>query len=220
MNKLEIFIDTGDIGEIKKGLELYPLTGITTNPIIFKKECKNRRDYFNLIEELIKLPIEKVLIQVPGKTSFEMIKNARKVADISNKITIKIPIDKKEGFNVINKLHKEGVKALATELMNVTQAILAAYSNAEYVAPFMNFVEKAGRNSSLLIKNIRTVYDRIKTQTKIIAADIKTISNFNEAVLNGADAATLSYGLLDILGYDSLSREMGKIMNKNWSFYF
>ena len=60
------FLDTADLDAIKKAVDLYPLSGVTTNPTIVARENKPLTDIILGIRELI--GTERLLhVQVIGK---------------------------------------------------------------------------------------------------------------------------------------------------------
>ena len=74
---MEYMLDTANIEMIKMGVEIFPITGITSNPSIIKKEGKI--DFFNHFKKIREIiGIEKTLhIQVVAEECEGILKEAR-----------------------------------------------------------------------------------------------------------------------------------------------
>ena len=86
---MKFFIDTANIDEIKKGIEMGLVDGVTTNPSLLSKE---KRDPQAIIKEILSIVEGPVSLEVVSTNSKEMIEESRKLASLGQNAVIKIPM--------------------------------------------------------------------------------------------------------------------------------
>lgn len=162
---MKIFVDTGDIEEIKKTKDYGILDGVTTNPSLMKKAVeKLKAEGKNTdVEEYIKKILEvckgvPVSLEVIGNTYNNMVREGRlifkKFNGVSGNVVVKVPVDPTfdgkenhfDGLKAVKALSDEGIPVNCTLIFTPEQALLAAKAGAKYVSPF------AGRIDDLLRK--------------------------------------------------------------------
>lgn len=193
---MEFLFDTANIEEIKKYNEIYPITGVTSNPSIIKKEGKI--DFFAHFKEIRAIiGSEKTLhVQVTADDFDLMLKEADAIlTNIDDKVYIKVPTTE-EGLKVMRTLKRDGVGITATAIYTKIQAYLAMEAQADFIAPYYNRME----NLDICAKDcIACMAQQITLggyQTKILAASFKNIAQVNTAFAVGAHTATLAPELL------------------------
>ena len=107
---MKFFLDTASIKEIKEGIELSMVDGVTTNPTLLSKETGDPIEILKSISKIVKGPVSAEVISTDVE---DMVKEGKKLADISENINIKIPVT----FNGLKatrilqkKLHWNGQK--------------------------------------------------------------------------------------------------------------
>jgi len=164
---MKIFIDTGDIEEIKKAYSFGILDGVTTNPSLIKAAVNDKSSGtgISLSEYIIEiLNVAKgtpVSLEVIGSTYQEMVSEARKIYKVFNKVAgnvyVKIPVnpsmDEKgsnsfDGIKAIKTLSDEGIPINCTLVFTPEQAMLAAKAGASFVSPFAGRVDDHIRKSN------------------------------------------------------------------------
>ena len=130
---MKFFIDTANIDDIKKGIELGMVDGVTTNPSLVAKEPRPFNDILHDICKLVDGPIsaEVVSLEADG-----MVAEAHELVKIGENIVIKVPMIA-EGLKAVKRLAAEGIKTNVTLIFSVSQALLAAKAGASYVSPFV-----------------------------------------------------------------------------------
>ena len=207
-------MDTIILDEIKNAMNSGFVYGITCNPFLFKNDLK--KPYKELIEELIPYVKNEFHVQVPGRDNKEYIQNAQRIYDIDpNKIIIKIPTWH-EGIKAIKVLKETGVRITATAVTSVTQAIVVALLEVDYVAPFVTRLDESGYDGLKTLKDIIEIYRNNSVKTKILAASIRTPRQVIEAYKLGAYAVTVKYSLFTRLVESPVSQEIIKQMNNIW----
>ena len=184
---MKFFIDTANIDEIKKGVEMGLVDGVTTNPSLVAKEDK---PFEEIITEICKIVDGPISAEVVSLEAAGMIEEAKKLAAIDEKIVIKIPMII-EGIKAVKKLTAEGIKTNVTLLFSAAQALLAAKAGATYVSPFVGRLDDIGAPSMDLISDIVTIYDNYGYQSEIIVASVRSPQHVLDAALIGADIATI-----------------------------
>jgi transaldolase len=184
---MKFFIDTANLEEIKKGLEMGMVDGVTTNPSLIAKE---KQSFEEIIAEICKLVDGPVSAEVVSLEAEGMLVEAKKLAKIADNIVIKIPMIV-EGLKAVKKLSAEGIKTNVTLVFSSAQALLAAKAGASFVSPFVGRLDDIGTPSMDLINDIVTVYDNYGYQSEIIVASVRNPQHVMDAALIGADIATI-----------------------------
>lgn len=194
---MEFLLDTANIEEIKHLNDCLPLSGVTTNPSIIKKEGKI--DFFHHMKEIRKIiGFNKTLhVQVVATDYEGMVKDAEAILEnIDEEIYIKIPVTK-EGLKAIRELKSRNVNVTATAIYTKAQAYLAIASGADYIAPYYNRMEKLDIDPKDNIRSMANLIKQYDSQTRILAASFKNIGQVNTAFEIGAQAATISADILE-----------------------
>lgn len=196
---MELLIDTANISKIKTLQNVLPLSGVTTNPSILKKE--GSIDFFAHLRKIRDIiGIEQTLhVQVTATTSEEMLKEAHAILDaIDSSVYIKVPVTI-EGLKAIKELKKQKINVTATAIYTKVQGFLAIASGVDYLAPYYNRMEILGTNSKNVVLSLRQEIERTNSNSKILGASYKTIEQINATFDSGAQAITFSPELVEQL---------------------
>ena len=197
---MEFLLDTANIDMIKKAMDIIPITGVTSNPSIIKRE--KPQDFFAHMKEIrMLIGNERTLhIQVTRSDTEGMIKDAEIILEkIDHDVYIKVPVTA-EGLKAIRYLKKEKVNVTATAIYGSGQGLLAIEAGADYIAPYYNRMENLDIDSEKIISGFSKTIETYKYSTKILAASFKNMSQINKAFLAGAHCVTLDPNLiLDML---------------------
>jgi transaldolase len=190
--KMKFFIDTANLDEIKKGIELGLVDGVTTNPTLIAKE---KRDPQVLIREILSIVEGPVSLEVISEKKDGMCKEAEELAQLGQNVVVKIPMTE-EGIKAVKYLSKEGIKTNVTLIFHPLQALIAAKSGATYVSPFIGRLDDISSRGMGIVKEIYTIFKNYGFQTEIIVASIRNPIHVLEAALLGAHVATIPYSVL------------------------
>lgn len=185
---MEYYIDSGDVGQIKALKEWLPLDGVTINPSLVAEEGK---ELFSLIDALLPLVDKYLHVQVLARDKRGMIEEAHRLAVISEKIVVKIPVSQ-QGLAAIKKLDTSEIKVTATGLFGVTQALTAAKAGASYLAPYVSRVDRMEQSGITPVREMLETLDFHNYRSKIIVASIKNANQVKELIRLGVEAMTLS----------------------------
>lgn len=184
---MKFFIDTANIDEIKKGVEMGLVDGVTTNPSLIAREDK---PFEKIIAEICEIVDGPVSAEVVSLDADGMVEEAKKLAAIHENIVIKIPMIL-EGIKAVKILTAEGIRTNVTLIFSAVQALLAAKVGATFVSPFVGRLDDIGAPSMDLISDIVGIYDNYGYQSEIIVASVRSPQHVMDAALIGADIATI-----------------------------
>jgi transaldolase len=212
---MKFFLDTANIDEIAKGLELGIIDGVTTNPTLVSKENAPFEVRIKQICELVKGPVSAEVISID---SVGMIEEARKLAKISQYVVIKIPMTE-EGIKAVTRLKDEGIRTNVTLIFSPLQALVAAKAGASYVSPFVGRLDDIGHDGMELVSDIKTIFINYGFETNIIVASIRHPTHILTAAKIGADIATIPYSVLTRIMKHPLTDAGIQTFMKDWQDY-
>jgi len=189
---MQLFLDTANVEEIKEIASWGILNGITTNPSLLAKEGVSVKDFMAEIAPVISGPLS---LEVTAENRDAMVEQALHLIKYGDNVVIKLPLTA-EGLAACSKLKALGIPTNLTLVFSANQALMAARAGATYVSPFVGRLNDLGSEGKQLISEIRQIFDRYGIETKIIAASIRTARDVTDAALNGADIATIPYGVM------------------------
>jgi transaldolase len=215
---MEIFLDTASVNEIRKTLPWGLISGVTTNQKIFlaEKGC-NFRDRVQEILSLVDGPLSVELTRTGG-TNEEMIKEAMEYSKWNSKnIVIKVPMfGDGRGLEIIAKLRKRRVKTNATAIVSVNQVVLAAKAGATYASIFFNRVRDAGEDAERVVRESRSLLDRMQTRTKLIVGSMRKPEDVTQAAIAGAHIVTIPYKILVQMPFHKKTEETIAEFDRAW----
>jgi transaldolase len=186
---MKIFLDTADIGEIRRAADASLIDGITTNPSLMMQAAGGRdpRDLFKEICETVDGPVSAEVVAVEKDT---MVAEGKRLAKIHDNIVVKVPLTE-DGLRACRALRADGIRVNVTLCFSVTQAHLAAKAGATFISPFVGRIDDISGDGMELIGQIRQVYDNYGFETEILVASIRHPQHVVQSLLLGADCATM-----------------------------
>lgn len=218
-----IFLDTGNLDEIRKYHALGVVRGVTTNPTILSKEGaadgwegveRRCREIARLIDPL---PLS---VEVTTNEPEEMAEQARTFGAWAENINVKIPIHGPEGgtdnLRLIHALEtQDDIRINVTAMMSAQQCLLAAMAGATYVSLFGGRVNNMGYNACGEIRRLRGLLDAFGSPAKIIVGSTREALNIIEWFEAGADIVTAVPTLLDVMLVHPYSKETVQMFLKD-----
>lgn len=190
---MQIFLDTANLEEIRAGMDLGLVDGVTTNPTLIAREKCKFKDRVIEICELVQGPVSAEVIA----THYEaMLEQAREISSWSKYVVVKLPLTT-DGLRAIRQLDREGIETNCTLCFSLNQAYLAAKAGATYVSPFVGRLDDISQDGMQLISEIREVWDQYNFATKILAASLRHPQHVRQSLLYGADIATLPFKVFE-----------------------
>lgn len=186
---MKIFLDTADVGEIRRAADAGLIDGVTTNPSLLAKVAGDRepREIFTEIAEIVDGPVSAEVVALDAPT---MLAEGKRLAALHPNIVVKVPLTE-EGLRACRGLRAEGVGVNVTLCFSVSQALLAAKAGATFISPFIGRIDDISGDGTELISQIKQVYDNYGVETQILAASARHPVHVVESMMLGADCCTL-----------------------------
>jgi len=198
---MKIFIDSGDIGEIKEATQMGAIDGVTTNPSLLAKAGKPIRQAILEICEVVDGPVS---AEVLSTDTEGMLKEGRELAKLHPNVVVKIPLIV-DGLKATRVLSSEKIKTNVTLCFSPAQAVLAAKAGATYISPFVGRIDDLAEDGMKLIEQLVTIYGNYDFETEILVASVRHPVHFVQAALLGADVATLPFKVITQLAQHPLT---------------
>jgi transaldolase len=187
---MKFFIDTANLAEIKEAHDLGVLDGVTTNPSLMAKEgISGKNNVFRHYKAICDIVEGDVSAEVISTDLEGMIREGEELAELDDKIVVKIPMIK-DGVKALKYFSEKGIKTNCTLIFSAGQALLAAKAGASYVSPFVGRLDDISFDGIQLIEQIRTIYDNYGFDTEILAASIRNPIHILRCAEIGADVMT------------------------------
>ncbi len=198
---MKFFIDTANIDEIKKGVAMGMVDGVTTNPSLIAKEDKPFEEILKEICETVDGPISAEVVSLDAEG---MVAEGRELAKIHDNIVIKVPMIT-EGLKAVKQFAAEGIKTNVTLVFSASQALLAAKAGASFVSPFVGRLDDISLTGMDLVSEIMAIYDNYGFQTEVIVASVRSPMHVLDSALIGAHIATIPLKVIEQLAKHPLT---------------
>lgn len=209
---MQLFLDTANVDEIREAWSWGVIDGVTTNPTHVAATGRNLE---SVLEEIFQIVDGPVSIEAVATDTAGIIEQGRRIAALHRNAVVKIPVTV-DGVRAARVLSQEGIKTNVTLCFSPLQAFLAAKVGATYISPFVHRLDLTGHDGGEIVRQIRRIYDNYGFKTKILVASIRSPKQVLDALLAGADVATMPFGVLRAL-YDHPQTEAGlALFLKDW----
>lgn len=198
---MKFFIDTGNIDEIREGLALGMVDGVTTNPTLVAKEHK---DFDTVVREILEIVDGPVSLEVVSLDAEGMVKEGRELAKLAENVVVKVPM-LTEGLKATKILYEEGIKVNQTLIFSPIQALMAAKAGAAYVSPFVGRLDDVSHIGMDIVEQIVTIFSNYDFDCEVLVASIRNPLHVLDAALMGADVATIPFKVLTQLAKHPLT---------------
>ncbi|MFC5409870.1 fructose-6-phosphate aldolase [Larkinella bovis] len=187
---MKFFIDTANLDDIREAQELGILDGVTTNPSLMAKEkITGKNNIMQRYKAICEIVDGDVSAEVIATTYKEMIAEGEELAEIDDKIVVKVPMIR-DGIKAINYFSEKGIKTNCTLVFSAGQALLAAKAGATYVSPFIGRLDDISVDGVALIEQIALIYRNYSYATEILAASVRHPMHIIQCAEVGADVMT------------------------------
>jgi len=190
---MEIFVDSADLGAIRRWVEYGVADGVTTNPSIMLK-CGVRDLEAGARTIAVAIGDRPLSVEVTTNDHELMLMQGRTFATWASSIVVKIPVINEDGepsLGVISTLEREGVRVNATACLSFAQAMLAVKAGATYVSLFAGRIGDEGGEPSEVIRRTRAWLDDWHYSSRIIVGSIRSVHDVTSAAEAGAHIVTV-----------------------------
>jgi transaldolase len=192
---MKFFLDTANVAEIREGLALGLVDGVTTNPSLIARE---QRPFRPLVEEICALVPGDVSLEVVATDFDGMVKEGEELAQIAPNAVVKCPITR-DGLKAVRYLSGKGIRVNQTLCFSATQALLSAKAGATYISPFLGRLDDIAHVGMDLVRDICAIYRAQGFATQVLAASIRNPLHVIDAAKAGAHVATMPFAVLEQL---------------------
>ena len=211
---MRIFIDSGDVEDIRKAVDTGLIDGVTTNPSLI---AKTGRKFREVVEEICGIVSGPVSAEAMAETAEGMVEEAVELSSISPNIVVKIPMTV-EGLKAVPVLEREKeIRTNVTMVFSPTQALLAMKAGASYVSIVLSRLDAIGNESEILVADTMAAKENYGFHSEIIAGSVKTQNHLLACIRHGVDIATIPPALFFQMFKHALTKEGLEGFKKDWA---
>jgi transaldolase len=198
---MSIFIDSANFAHVKTAMEFGWVKGITTNPLLM---AQSEMEPSELLKTLRTVSHGPIFYQLTSNTFESCISEAHQALDILEKqLVVKLP-PTELGFRLCSELSSR-IPCCPTAIYSPSQALIAREAGAQYLAVYVNRATRLMGDGLKLLGDIAEVL--IHSQTKLLAASLKSPQEASLAFSAGATDLTLPFSTLNEMWKNPLSEE-------------
>jgi len=186
---MKIFLDTASLKEIREGVALGVVDGITTNPSLLAKESGDPEEILLEICRTVDGPISAEVVATDAEG---MVREGRHWAGLHKNIVVKCPCTA-EGLKATKVLSGDGHRVNMTLIFSSTQALLAAKAGASYVSPFVGRLDDISTPGMELVGDIVGIFRNYEFRCEVLAASLRHSMHVVEAARLGAHIGTMPF---------------------------
>ncbi|QMV51484.1 fructose-6-phosphate aldolase [Ewingella americana] len=194
---MELYLDTADVGAVKRLSRILPLQGVTTNPSIVAKERKSLWEVLPALRDALG-GTGKLFAQVLASDAEQMVAEAVSMTQRVPGLVVKVPVTA-EGLAAIKKLKLMNIPTLGTAVYGAGQGLLSALAGAEYVAPYVNRLDAQGGDGIAMVTELQQLLSLHAPGAKVLAASFRTPRQAMDCLLAGCQSITLPVDIAEQL---------------------
>lgn len=185
---MKIFLDTAHIPSIKKWLATGLIDGVTTNPSHLSKEGGDPKK--QVLEICSLLPEGQISIEVTESDPEALYKQAKAISKLAPNVVVKVPCHA-NFYPVIKRLIDEDVQLNITLVFSLVQGLMMCKMGVTMISPFVGRLDDIDVDGIDLLCEMRDMVERYDYETEILAASLRGVRHFHQAITAGADIVTL-----------------------------
>lgn len=193
---MKLFVDTGDIEEVKRAAEWGVLDGVTTNPTLIAKSGKGFKETVLAICEAV--PGGDISAEVVATDYDTMLKEALEIASWHPQIVVKVPLIE-PGVRLVKTLSDKGIKTNVTLVFTVGQALMAAKAGATYISNFVGRVDDLTTDGMNAVTETVEMVATYGYRSEVLVASVRHPLHVLQAIQSGAHVATMPLKVIEAL---------------------
>ncbi|MBL8060972.1 MAG: fructose-6-phosphate aldolase [Chthonomonas sp.] len=193
---MKLFVDTGDVEEVRKAAEWGVLDGVTTNPTLIAKGGKGFKETVLKICELV--PGGAISAEVIATDYDTMLKEALEVSSWHPQVVVKVPLIE-PGVRLVKTLSDKGIRTNVTLVFTVSQALMAAKAGATYISNFVGRVDDLSTDGMTAVANTVAMVDTYGFQSEVLVASVRHPLHVVQAIEAGAHVATMPFKIMEMM---------------------
>lgn len=193
---MKLFVDTGDIEEVRQSAEWGIIDGVTTNPTLIARTGRGFRETVLKICEL--LPGGAISAEVVATDYDLMLKEALEISSWHEQIVVKVPLIE-PGVRLVKTLADRGIRTNVTLVFTVSQALLAAKAGATFISNFVGRVDDISGDGMQAVAETVDMVNAFGYPSEVLVASIRHPQHVVQAVQAGAHVSTMPFKILQML---------------------
>jgi transaldolase len=193
---VKLFVDTGDIDEVRQAAEWGILDGVTTNPTLIAKSGRGFRETVLEICDLV--PNGDISAEVVATDFDEMLKEALEISSWHPNIVVKVPLIE-PGVRLVRELSDRGIRTNVTLVFSVSQALLAAKAGATYISNFVGRVDDMSDDGMVAVSDTVEMVATYGFASEVLVASVRHPLHVVQAIQAGAHVSTMPFKILGML---------------------
>lgn len=193
---MKLFVDTGDVEEVRKAADWGILDGVTTNPTLIAKSGRGFKETVLKICESV--PGGAISAEVVATDYDSMLKEALEIHSWHPQIVVKVPMIE-SGIKLVKTLSERGVRTNVTLVFSVSQALLAAKVGATFISNFVGRVDDISANGMEAVAETVQMVHEYGYESEVLVASVRHPMHVVEAVGAGAHICTMPYKIMEML---------------------
>jgi transaldolase len=200
-----LYLDSADLDQVETAAGLGVVDGVTTNPSLMRQHTNDPLAHLGRLLE--RFPGGPVFYQ-PAPDRIEQVElEARSAAKLApNQVVVKLPANL-DHIQLAARLAAHGIPCALTAVFSPGQALLAHQSGCRWIIPY---VDRSGRDPSGghdLVRRLAAILRCIASDTRILAASVKTVGQALAVVEDGAHEVTVPLHVIEQLAVHSLTEQ-------------
>jgi transaldolase len=158
---------------------------------------KEGADPVEQVKEICAIMLDgEVSVEVTEKEPDAVYKQAKEIAKLAKNVVVKVPCHT-DYYVTIRKLIADGIPLNITLVFSLIQSLMMCKLGVRYISPFVGRLNDIGEDGALLLQEIRTMIDGYGYETQMLAASIRGVQDLHNAIMAGADVATVPVNVLE-----------------------
>jgi transaldolase len=193
---MKLFVDTGDVEEVRQAAEWGILDGVTTNPTLIAKSGKGFKETVLKICELV--PEGEISAEVVATDYDSMLKEALEIHSWHPNIVVKVPLIE-PGIRLVKTLSDKDIKTNVTLVFTVSQALLAAKAGATFISNFVGRVDDISDDGMVAVANTVDMVNAYGFDSQVLVASVRHPLHVVKALEVGAHISTMPFKIMGML---------------------
>ncbi len=211
---MKLILDSADVTAIKKWSDTGLIDGVTTNPTHLAKAGGDPKK--RVLEICNVLPDGEISVEVTETEPKKVYEQAKAIAALADNIVVKVPCHR-DYYPIIAQLVDEDVNLNITLVFSLVQSLFMCKLGVTYISPFIGRWDDIDVDGQELLFQLRDVIDDYTYETQILAASIRGVRHLHEAMMAGADAATVPLNVLEKASQHILTDQGIDKFNADWA---
>lgn len=193
---MKLFVDTGDVDEVRQAAEWGVLDGVTTNPTLIAKSGKGFRETVIAMCEAV--PNGDISAEVVATDYESMLKEALEISSWHPQIVVKVPLIE-PGIRLVSTLADKGIRTNVTLVFSVPQALMAAKAGATYISNFVGRVDDLSDDGMVAVQDTVRMVQDYGFESEVLVASVRHPLHVVQAIQSGAHVATMPFKIMQML---------------------